>query len=213
MLLCISRSTFMQLKGRFRFWIVISALVVVFFSATSWILSRIASPPVTTIVTRPPWDWRTVVSTEERFSITFPNKPKVQTQTTTNRAGVMFVRQYHSEVDRMTAFGISVTDLPVTNQFSEEQVQIMLDAGRNEALGTDGKLLDERKITLGQNLGREFDMEKLGGTAFVRVRVYFVEGRIYTLTAVGSSRENALKKASEFLDSFRLRLSESSTNK
>jgi len=111
----------------------------------------------------------------------------------------------------MTAYGISVTTLPVTNKFSEEQAQIMLDAGRDEAMGTDGKLLEERKITLGQNLGREFDMEKLGGRAFVRVRVYFVEGRIYTLTAVGSAREKSLKEASEFLDSFRL--SESSTNK
>ncbi len=87
----------------------------------------------------------------------------------------------------------------------------MLDAGRNEALGTDGKLVAERKIALGPNLGREFDMEKLGGKAFVKARVYYVEGRIYTLTTVGSSRERVLQNASRFLDSFKL--IESPTNK
>src|SRR6185503_19615994 len=86
-------------RTRVRFWIVIRALVIVFFATATWILNRIASPPVTTVVSRPPWDWRTFVSTEEGFSITFPSKPKVRSETTTNRAGVMFVRQYYSEVD------------------------------------------------------------------------------------------------------------------
>ena len=87
----------------------------------------------------------------------------------------------------------------------------MLEAGRDEALGKDGKLLSERRITLDSNLGREFDMEKLGGKVFVKVRVYFVVNRIYTLTAVGSSRERVSTNASRFLDSFRL--IHSSTNK
>jgi hypothetical protein len=116
----------------------------------------------------------------------------------------MSVRQYYSKLDRVTAYGISVGDLPITNKFSDERIQIMLDAGRDEALGPDGKLLTERKIILGSNPGREFDMEKLNGEAFVKVRVWFVENRIYTLTAVGPSRERVLTNASRFLDSFKL---------
>ncbi len=195
------------------FWIVVSILVVGFVTISIWMLDRIASPPVTTQihVSPTPLDWRTFVSTELRFSILFPRKPKESTETTTNRVGLMLVRQYYSELDRATAYGVSVGDLPLTNKFSEEQIEIMLDAGRNEALGTDGKLVAERKIALGPNLGREFDMEKLGGKAFVKARVYYVEGRIYTLTTVGSSRERVLQNASRFLDSFKL--IESPTNK
>jgi len=197
---------------RARFWILLAILVMVFVSASIRILNRIASPSVTTRagVSRPPPNWRGFVSTELGFSVLFPRKPKKSTESITNRAGLMLVRQHYSELDQAHAYGISVADLPFTNTFSEEQIQIMLNAGRDEALGTDGKLVAERKITLDSNLGREFDMEKLGGQAFVKVRVYFIKNRIYTLTAVGPYRERVSTNAFRFLDSFKL--IESSTN-
>jgi hypothetical protein len=188
------------------FWIVLGILVVGFVSISMTMLKRVSSPSVITQVgvLRPP-NWHAFVNQELGFSILFPGQPKERNETTSTRAGRMSVRQYGcSELDRVHAYGISVAALPFTNKFSDEQIQIMLDAGRDEALGADGKLLTEQKITLGSNPGREFDMEKMDGKAFVKVRVWFVDNRIYTLTSVGPSGERVLTNASMFLDSFKL---------
>src|SRR5262245_23648837 len=58
---------------RVRFWIVIGALVVGFFATAAWILNRVASPPVTTVVSRPQLEWRRFGSKKDRFSIAFPS--------------------------------------------------------------------------------------------------------------------------------------------
>src|SRR5205814_8158650 len=100
------------------FWIVVGILVVGFVAISILALNRISSPPVSTQirVSPTPSEWRTFVNPESRFSILFPRKPKESVATTTDRARVMLVRQYYSELDRATAYGISVADLPLTNK-------------------------------------------------------------------------------------------------
>ena|ERR1017187_6094439 len=153
-----------------------------------------------------PASWQVFASKECGFSVAFPSEPRSSSETYTNAGRIIELRQFITELNKTTAFGVSVATIPVTNGFSSKQIEILLDSGRNSALRTKGEpnLLRERQIVFNANPGREFDMEIFNGRMFVRVREYLVGKRVYTLTATVSSAKSNPQEISSFLDSFQL---------
>ncbi len=92
-----------------------------------------------------------------------------------------------------------------TNDFTDEQIKFMLDVSVKGALGSDGKLLAKRNITLGSNLGREIEFQKGGN--FMKMRFYKVGHKLQQLTALApltNQQASQSTNASYFFDSFSL---------
>src|SRR5204863_855691 len=101
------------------------------------------------------------------------------------------------------AFLVATLVIGWTNNFSDEQVKLLLGKAIKGGLGEGDRLVAERDIALGTNLGREAEITKSDGS-FVKMRFYQVEHDLQELTAVVPFAERESTNISYFLDSFRL---------
>jgi hypothetical protein len=83
----------------------------------------------------------------------------------------------------------------------------MLDSGRDGLVAdTNGKVIMESKITLGNYPGREVVIEAKGQfkTAIIKVRIYVVRNRMYQVMVITAKGEGGSFERDNFMDSFRL---------
>jgi hypothetical protein len=95
-------------------------------------------------------------------------------------------------------------DMSALAKANDATIQTALENGRKAAeKSLNGKLLSEKKVTLGKYPGLEFQIEsaKLG---IYRSRVYIADGRMYQVTVMGPKDFANSKTADEFLQSFKL---------
>ena len=90
-----------------------------------------------------------------------------------------------------------------TNDFTDEQINFILDTSAKGALGADGKLLAKRNITLGIYFGREIEFQK-NNEYFVKMRCYKVGHNLQEVTVLLPLANQQSTNASYFLDSFSL---------
>jgi len=146
-------------------------------------------------------NWFTLRSTEGRFSIKFPTRPK---ELSFDRQTVKGVIPYHvwtlESPDK--AYNVTYIDLPdITASDGEKLVDATLVSQINERIG--GKVLEEKDVKIGNHPGKEFKIEMGDGGGLYRGRAFMVGVRQFTLLVFGEPKRES-KDDFTFFDSFRL---------
>ena len=143
------------------------------------------------------------ISKDWKFAAKFAGTPKEEKQTPVGIPTVMFGIESKDGV-----YGIAVSDIPVPDGETADQIQARLDGARDGAIrNVGGTLTSSSQITTGQQKypGREFNATitkpKEGQ---VRARVYLVGKRFYQVMVMGTNDFATSKEATAFLDSFRV---------
>ena len=89
----------------------------------------------------------------------------------------------------------------ITNNFSDAQVELLLDTAAKGITKEGGKLLSERKIKLGEIPGKEVEITMANGD-FARIRFYQVGHNLQEIIATAPSAKRQSTNISYFLDSF-----------
>jgi hypothetical protein len=145
-----------------------------------------------------------VTSKEGKFTVEMPGKPKESSKeiNTPNGATTMYL---------FSLDGGAVAHL-VT--YSDHPAKVVKDLGTDKCLdnvrdgnvkGIKGKLVDERKITIGKNRypGRELIIT-FGDSKAYRARIYFVDNRLYQIIYTGTEEGAKEKAVDAYLESFQL---------
>jgi hypothetical protein len=114
-------------------------------------------------------------------------------------------RTYTYAPNPNTVYLILDREMPALAKATAATVQTALENGRKAAeksLG--GKLVKEKKVTLGPHQGLEFLIET-AKQGFYRSRIYIADGRMYQITVMAPQDVATSKTADEFLESFKLR--------
>jgi hypothetical protein len=147
------------------------------------------------------------VSEAGKFSVLLPSKPMRVTQKSMTEDGSSDIHFYIVDQQTQGLF-VAYGDLP-KGSVTDENRQMRLDGGRDGAIKTvNGKLLSEKKITLGKTKheGREILIQSGDGKsfAFFRGRFYMVGDRYYQVFLLGPETFVKGKAADAFLDSFQV---------
>ena len=142
-------------------------------------------------------NWKLFACQEGNFSALFPGAPKEKIQNE-------LIFKVHSFVfeKRKAAYLVLYVDYPEKLHVSPT-VQTF-DGARNGALGKDGKLLQEKPITVEGFPGREIQIEKKDGEEFVVDRYFLAANRLYQVMVVVSKQDESSTNIPYFLNSFSL---------
>jgi hypothetical protein len=143
--------------------------------------------------------WKKIVSTRGNFSVLMPGVPTEEKQSDGSFFGL--------EKDGLV-MAVVYNDHP-NGDIEKLKPQVLLDAARDGVLKEDGgkksKLLNERKVSLGNLTGKEFRAVTTDDV-LLRVRVFLVKRRLYQVL-VGMPRKSEKefgKQTEKFLESFKL---------
>ncbi len=89
----------------------------------------------------------------------------------------------------------------LTNNFTEEQIESLLNTSMSGGLGKGGKILSTHKIKLGTFFGKEVEAET-AGKFFAKMRFYQVGHNLQEVVTLTSLTNQHSTNASRFLDSF-----------
>jgi len=142
-------------------------------------------------------NWNLFTSQEGNFSALFPGEPKEKTQNEL----VFKVHSFAFE-KRNTAYLVLYVDYP--EKLHVSPTEQTFDGARNGALGKDGKLLQEKSITIEGFPGREIQVNKNKGEAFIVDRYFLAANRMYQIMAVVPKQDQSSTNISYFLNSFSL---------
>lgn len=141
-------------------------------------------------------NWKTFASQEGNFSVLYPGEPKEETQSKL----FLKVHAFVCSANRKTSFLVSYTDFP--EKLHVSPTDKLYDDARNGGLGKDGKLLQEKSITVEGFPGREIQAEKSDGKIFFVDRYFLAANRMYQVAVVVPMQDQASTNISYFLDSF-----------
>jgi hypothetical protein len=147
--------------------------------------------------------WTSFTSPEGRFTVLMPAKPKTEVKNTDTAQGNLPLYLYSASNDN-AYFLISYNDFPNVN---ESNVQAALEAGRTGAIESmGGKLISERKISLGSYPGLEFSAKAVseGSEIIANARLYFVGHRLYQLLVLAYKPHADSPDIQKFLTAFEL---------
>jgi len=147
--------------------------------------------------------WQRYTNRECGYVVEFPSRSFENPYTLSNRQNVISYRQFASSLGSNQAFMVATLVTSFTNDFSDEQIKFLLAKATRGALDKNGKLISERDIALGTNLGREIEMVKGDGN-FIKMRFYQVGHDVQELTVLVPNENRGSTNISHFLDSFRL---------
>ena len=134
------------------------------------------------------------------FSALFPGVVREQVKTQSARTGTIDTHVFNAETEEM-GFLVSYADhAPEVVKAVGPRAQLV--AAREAVVGTKGRLLTERELTLQGKPGIEFRFAKDGVVA--TERAFWVGRRLYQVMALGSPGETHDRAATIFLDSFKL---------
>jgi hypothetical protein len=150
-----------------------------------------------------PAGWIHYISAEGRYSISFPDQPKLSTQETKTADGVKFLQYLASASNETETCLVAYFDRVPGTTFS-------LDKARDGFISAiKGRLITENEIGLNGQPGRELRVEATGqdGITYVlRVKIFDMGARIYVLQFITRTTEadnaSVKRNASEYFDSF-----------
>jgi hypothetical protein len=146
-------------------------------------------------------EWKEFVWREGRCSILMPGEPR-ELKIPTGGVGDTFIRMVEKGNN---AWAVTYLDVPGMDKAPKDVITQALVNGRDGAAkSTNGKLLSDRDIKLGEHPGKEFELELPGGMLRYRSRVYIVSGRLYQMVVTGPRDVVQGREADRFLESFKL---------
>lgn len=146
-------------------------------------------------------EWVTFSSPEGRFSLQFPEKPTAEVN--------------HAIADKPTMYSFTAKSRTIgcfasyaDYRVSDGQQQSALDNIRNAIVSNNGgRLLDETKISINGNPGRQLLMSKTtenGSELIYHSRMYLVGSRLYQIVAIYLKGDSQSPELPKYFDSFRL---------
>jgi hypothetical protein len=148
--------------------------------------------------------WKEFTSEEGRFSILLPRTPRQTVETVDTPVGEIDEYAF-TVIHGNITYIASYSDYPRNVLTSDPQA--ILDAFRNSAVASvEGKLLNERSISIDGYLGRELKIKIAddADTAIVRLRIYLVGNRLYYIYTLAPEERASSPSVDKFLDSFKL---------
>ncbi len=145
-------------------------------------------------------EWKLIAPEGADLTCEMPGAPKASNQKVDTAVGPIEVILHVLEFEG-GAFLVNSTTIPPNAPAAT--IEERLNGARDGAVkNSQGKLLEEKKIKLGVNQGRELLIEQ-GSGLFVRARVYMAGKRLVQVVAVTKSKE-ATPDVTRFLDSLKL---------
>jgi hypothetical protein len=148
--------------------------------------------------------WKAFTSEAGRFSVLLPRTPRQTTQTVDTGVGAVDEHAFtvmHGSITYLVSYGDYPQNVLARNP------QAALDAfGDGAVASMEGKLLSERAISTNGHLGRELEIRLAddSGAAIVRLRIYVVGNRLYTVYTLAPEERASSPNVEKFLDSFKL---------
>src|SRR5262249_44896813 len=138
------------------------------------------------------------------FRILLPGSPITQTKTMPTPVGPAKMTMYTASAEegsRIYMVGFVVFPLAIPGSEADE----VLDGfAQGVVQPIKGKVISKKDITLGDNKGKEIEIELLNGELVGRARVYVVKDRMYAVKAMAPKDNADTKEFEKFLDSFEL---------
>lgn len=149
--------------------------------------------------------WEKFNSPEGRFNILMPKKPEVEVKDVDSAIGKLTLYAYSAATDK-GYFLVSYGDYPVEPKDAEQTDKVLNGVQTGVLNGLGAEKLDEKKITLGTNPGREFSAKKMneGAELIFTWRIYLVGRRLYQMAAVTQAKDSGSPEIAKFLASFEL---------
>jgi hypothetical protein len=187
-------------------WIIIPGIAFVFLAYTldptiGFILKHFRSNGDSTIQNIPHWQYFTNLA--DRYVVQFPSKPFINPQKLKENPAIVSYQQYVAILGSNDVFMMATLTTSWTNDFTEEQINHLLDRTAQGALGESGKLLAMRDIAIGGYLGREIEFVR-SNKWFMKMRYYHVGNRLQEMTVMMSQAGKQSTNASYFFDSLRI---------
>jgi hypothetical protein len=180
----------------------ITGFVLLLTSFTCFAQDHGSAPPATTrpSATVPADSWVTLVPTQGRFSVLFPEQAKDQSQTTDSTHGPYTTHLFLAKTTK-GLFLVGWVDYDPNFNFG---VQSELEANRdNFVKGVKATLVNSSKITFNGYPGLEFTAET--DDVVYKSRVYIIGRRPYQLIAGTYKGQDDDYNVSRFLTSFQLK--------
>jgi len=155
-------------------------------------------------------EWPEFMSEAGGFVVKLPSTPTEQVQAVPSEVGDINLYIYMVE-EGNAALGVMYNELPelITSAADEELIKMMLDSGRDGAMGNSGGVLvSEEEISIDGHPGRhivfEISDEMFPGGGEGIARIYYVDGRLYQVILIGEKGAFLPEETAMFLDSFQL---------
>jgi TonB family protein len=164
-----------------------------------------SAPPAPIYGGIPVEEWQEFKHEAGNFAVMMPGKPLEISQTIEGDMGKVPTKSFVAHSGQIT-FAVMYSDYPITFD-APDAVKAILNAMRDIMLSKSrGKLISEKEHVFKKYPGRELAAGTDNGMA--RVRMYLIEQRLYTLTALLSDSNDLKllesKQVDRFLDSFQL---------
>ncbi|MBF0473083.1 MAG: tetratricopeptide repeat protein [Nitrospirae bacterium] len=148
-------------------------------------------------------EWIEFTSTDGAFSIMMPGKPSEKTEPINTVLGQ--IDQHTFYFRRNAEFVVGYIDLPEIGMKHSTSKQIFDDGQNGAVKSTNSKILDETSISLDDNPGREVKMESQDGKINVRMRMYLIKNRFYTVLNAYAKNDTSVGTYIKFFDSFKVK--------
>ena len=147
------------------------------------------------------------------YRIEFPEKPTNQQQSVPSAVGElkMDINMYDASAvkdeDNMV-YGMITTEYPDSVMNSDKK-ELLPDFWRNSTDGAvknvKGKLLSEKKLTLGEFPGYEIRIDFQDGMAVIVMRSFLVHNKMYVMQTIAEPKKDGNKSSKRFFESFKLK--------
>jgi hypothetical protein len=139
-----------------------------------------------------------------KFSVLMPKRVKTKTPSVKTPVGEMKTTTLEGQVGE-TGYVVVYVDFPEAVLKFLDRQDLLDGAGKGVVESFKGKLLDEKKITLGKagHPGRELLVQAPDDRVWIRLRIYFVGRRLYQVMVTGGEKAVKGETADSFLASFR----------
>jgi hypothetical protein len=149
--------------------------------------------------------WEEFTSEKGRFSILMPGKPKSQIIPVSTQIGTINVHALKANTGGFT-YMVGYADYPEAIVQSAMPGAMLSGARDGAVANVQGKLIDERAVSLRIYPGRELKIEATEGSRMVMIqaRIYLVNTRFYQVMVIGAKDRFSESNADAYLDSFKL---------
>lgn len=153
--------------------------------------------------------WKEFSSEKGKFSVMVPGEPEEKTEPVNlPKIGTVNMITYTVE-QRDGAYMATYADYPygLFQQTTPDKVLDGVGEGMARGSATDGKVVSEQRITVGENPGRDLVIEgtRQNVKFIMKARIALVSHRLYQIAAVMPKDQSTSIDAAKFLDSFKLK--------
>ena len=145
-------------------------------------------------------NWRRYTNSACGYVVEFPSKPFENPYSLSNRQNVVSYRQFASTLGKGQVFMVATLKTSITNDFSDQQINQLLDAAAENLIKEGGQLISKRRINLRSFPGKEVEVISKG--TYIRMQFYQVGHDLQELIVTTPSADRGSTNIAYFLDSF-----------